>query len=97
MKNHEETSSKALVPNSFLLLLVRHLLLLAMHLFLVASCQELQERIDAKILPVRKVDTLSAPFKPKTKRKWQQEKKVIAKKRLRAWKGITGEAIVHLK
>ena len=30
-------SSKALVPNSFLLLLVRHLLLVAMHLFLVAS------------------------------------------------------------
>ena len=31
------TSSKALVPSSFLLLLVRHLLLVAMHLFLVAS------------------------------------------------------------
>ena len=30
-------SSKALVSNSFLLLLVRHLLLVAMHLFLVAS------------------------------------------------------------
>ena len=32
------TSSDALVPSSFLLLLVRHLLLVAMHLFLVASC-----------------------------------------------------------
>ena len=31
-----ETTSVALVPNSFLFLLVRHLLLLAMHLFLVA-------------------------------------------------------------
>ena len=31
-------SSDALVPNSFLLLLVRHLLLVAMHLFLIASC-----------------------------------------------------------
>ena len=26
------------IPNSFLLLLVRHLLLVAMHLFLIASC-----------------------------------------------------------
>ena len=32
------TRSNALVPNSFLLLLVRHLLLEAMHLFLLASC-----------------------------------------------------------
>ena len=32
------TTSKALVPSSFLLLLVRHLLLEAMHLLLVASC-----------------------------------------------------------
>ena len=32
------TTSVALVPSSFLLLLVRHLLLLAWHLFLVASC-----------------------------------------------------------
>ena len=31
-------SSRCLVPNSFLLLLVRHLLLVAMHLFLIASC-----------------------------------------------------------
>ena len=30
------TSSKALVPSSFLLLLVRHLLLVAMHLLLLA-------------------------------------------------------------
>ena len=29
---------ESLVPNSFLLLVVRHLLLEAMHLFLVASC-----------------------------------------------------------
>ena len=29
------TSSDALVPNSLLLLLVRHLLLVAMHLFLI--------------------------------------------------------------
>ena len=32
------TTSKALVPSSFLLLVVRHLLLVAMHLFLEASC-----------------------------------------------------------
>ena len=32
------TTSDALVPSSFLLLLVRHLLLLAWHLFLIASC-----------------------------------------------------------
>ena len=32
------TRSEALVPSSFLLLLVRDLLLEAMHLFLVASC-----------------------------------------------------------
>ena len=32
------TTSVALVPNSFLLLLVRHLLLLVRHLFLIASC-----------------------------------------------------------
>ena len=31
------TSSEALVPSSFLLLLVRHLLLVAMHLLLVAG------------------------------------------------------------
>ena len=30
----------ALVPSSFLLLLVRHLLLVAMHLFLVAMCKQ---------------------------------------------------------
>ena len=34
----EKISSDALVSNSFLLLLVRHLLLEAMHLFVVASC-----------------------------------------------------------
>ena len=33
-----KASTLLLVPNSFLLLLVRHLLLLAWHLFLVASC-----------------------------------------------------------
>ena len=38
LKRKEATSSVALVPSSFLLLLVRHLLLVAMHLFLVASC-----------------------------------------------------------
>ena len=31
-------NSDALVPSSFLLLLVKHLLLVAMRLFLVASC-----------------------------------------------------------
>ena len=33
-RRDKETSSKALVSNSFLLLLVRHLLLVARHLFL---------------------------------------------------------------
>ena len=33
-----ENGSDALVPNSFLLILVRHLLLLVRHLFLIASC-----------------------------------------------------------
>ena len=35
---------RALVPNSFLLLLVRHLLLVAWHLFLLASCFPLTRR-----------------------------------------------------
>ena len=39
---HDYTTSVALVSNSFLLLLVRHLLLEAMHLFLIASLLPLQ-------------------------------------------------------
>ena len=38
-KDIQNTSSEALVPSSFLLLLVRHLLLVAMHLLLVAGVQ----------------------------------------------------------
>ena len=37
LQNLPQNSSDALVPSSFLLLLVRHLLLVAMHLLLVAS------------------------------------------------------------
>ena len=42
-KDWSGSGSDALVPSSFLLLLVRHLLLLAMHLFLVASLQTLPQ------------------------------------------------------
>ena len=39
----EHKASDALVPNSFLLLLVRHLLLLAMHLFLYSSIFKIED------------------------------------------------------
>ena len=53
----EEPTSKALVTNSFLLLLVRHLLLLAMHLFLVNS-----EAVDIRDVPESVAEfQLSAP------------------------------------